>query len=60
MLLSHPHQVYSQIYYAMSGKQVNPSTAALFLEDHFKNKKKADEPMKVVLIDELDALMTKK
>jgi len=45
----------------MSGKQVNPSTAALFLEDHFKSeKKRSNEPMKIVLIDELDALMTKK
>ena len=47
----------------MTGQMVNPSTAALHLEDYFKStntKKRSQDPMKIVLIDELDALQTNK
>lgn len=45
----------------MTGKQVNPTTAALYLDEHFKSKKKSSsDPMKIVLIDELDAIKTTK
>jgi origin recognition complex subunit 1 len=63
MTLSNPHLVYSRIYQAITKKTMNPSTAAILLDDHFKKsneKKRASQPMRVLLIDELDALMTKK
>lgn len=46
----------------IKGERVNPTTAAIHLEDFFKEnaKKKQTKEMYIVLIDELDALMTKK
>ena len=84
MSVTNPHLVYTIIYERITGRRINPTSAAFFLDDYFKKKdkasllkqvyakknikskdfnkeiaKKADQIL-VVLIDELDALITKK
>lgn len=63
MQLSNPHEVYTILWQNIKGIKVNPTTAAIQLDNHFnqqKLKKKAPDEIFIVLIDELDALMTKK
>lgn len=92
MSLTNPNLVYTVIHEQITGKRVNPTNAASFLDEFFKRKdklkvlqnyfkntrgarntrfskysknpqgdlKKAAEEMRVILIDELDALVTKK
>lgn len=93
MSLTNPNLVYTVITENITGKRVNPSSAASFLDDFFKKRDKAKvlsaflskrghrnaktskargqknnqadlkknaERMRIILIDELDALVTKK
>jgi origin recognition complex subunit 1 len=76
MSLNNPHLVYSILYEKITGKMTTPATAAIALDEFFKKrakirpqaaKKKAihkdskkEDRVKLVLIDELDALLTKK
>lgn len=58
--------MYTIIYEAIVGKRLDPSMAALWLDRFFKMKDKSSMVRKgsnrivVLLIDELDALLTQK
>eukprot|EP01022_Parablepharisma_sp_SALTPOND_P025572 TRINITY_DN59_c0_g2_i1.p1 TRINITY_DN59_c0_g2~~TRINITY_DN59_c0_g2_i1.p1 ORF type:complete len:835 (-),score=142.42 TRINITY_DN59_c0_g2_i1:12692-15196(-) len=60
------YMVYCKIHKNLTGKQVSPSQAVLFLDKFFKRKKvdmkgvMKPEVVRVILIDELDGLFTKK
>jgi len=41
MQLTNPNLVYTIIYEKITGRRVNPATAALFLDEFFKKKDKA-------------------
>jgi Cdc6-like AAA superfamily ATPase len=41
MSLTNPNLVYTIIYEKITGKRVNPASAALFLDEYFKKKDKA-------------------
>ena len=84
MSLTNPNLVFTILGDAILNRKMNPTTAALFLDEFFKKKDKLSilmdnssknslksreykrqltksaEKMRVVLIDELDALITKK
>lgn len=87
MSLTNPNLVYTVLAENITGRRMNPASAATFLDDFFKKKdkakclqnlmsgkgrskgritknqsdvKKAGEKLRIVLIDELDALVTKK
>ena len=84
MSITNPNLVYSILHENITGRRVNPTSAALFLDEFFKKKDKFKllkdkmvksrtktkdgqreiakqaEKLRVVLIDELDALVTKK
>jgi origin recognition complex subunit 1 len=83
MSVTNPNLVYTIIHEKITGRRVNPTSAALFLDEYFKkkdkvpllltatskNKSKKDARIQaerkanqllIVLIDELDALITKK
>lgn len=76
MALTNPNLVYSVLYEKITGRRVNPTSSATFLDEFFKKKdkytilrsrindqtrlKEEAGKLRVVLIDELDALVTKK
>lgn len=66
MQLNNVNIMYSLIYQQISGTKQKPATAAVMLDDYFKNQKlKSEDDIKtsvchVLLVDELDALVTKK
>lgn len=85
MSLTNPNLVYTIIHEHITGRRVNPTTAALFLDEFFKKSKKTDilmhaiygarkpksgkakaevekkaDRMRLIFVDELDALVTKK
>jgi len=76
MALTNPNLVYSVLYEKITGRRVNPTSSATFLDEFFKKKDKLSilrsriqdsvklreeaTKLRVVLIDELDALVTKK
>jgi Cdc6-like AAA superfamily ATPase len=66
MQLNNSSVIYSLIYKEISGSKHKPTTAAVLLDDYFKSRKNLkedqlkDQKMIVLLVDELDALVTKK
>lgn len=65
MSLQNPNFIYTIIYEAVAGKRVDPALAALWLDRYFHARDKSaivkrKAKITVVLIDELDALMTQK
>ncbi len=80
MSLTNPNLVYTILNEKITGKRMNPTRAATFLDDFFKKKDKLKilrsikgssargkgdiklgaDTIRVLLIDELDALVTKK
>ena len=63
MQLNNVNLVYTIIYEEITGsKGVSPSAAQLWLDEYFKKGREHDKKrkMKVVLVDELDSLITKK
>eukprot|EP00743_Colponemidia_sp_Colp-15_P005754 GILK01006184.1.p1 GENE.GILK01006184.1~~GILK01006184.1.p1 ORF type:complete len:671 (+),score=120.08 GILK01006184.1:42-2054(+) len=59
MRLPDPHQAYTQLYKALTGKHATPAHAAVLLEKRFKTPD-ARRKVCVLLVDELDYLVTKK
>lgn len=57
--LSNPYLVYTVIYQNLTGKKLPPATAALRLEEYFtaRGGDRCEKPMRLILIDELDALL---
>ena len=61
MSLDKPQYVYTIICQKILNKIWKPATAAILLEEYFINKKRsAKAPLVVMLLDELDALITKR
>lgn len=81
MQITNPNLVYTIICESITGQRLNPTSAALFLDNFFKKKdranlllsltrsrneaemnkaKKEASKIRVILIDELDALVTSK
>ncbi|CAI2383147.1 unnamed protein product [Moneuplotes crassus] len=61
MSLCKPQEIYTIMCRKILGKSCRPSTSALLLENFFCNKKKYKKrPFTLLLIDELDALITRK
>jgi origin recognition complex subunit 1 len=61
MSLSSPQHIYTIIWQKLINKTCRPATAALLLEELFSNKRaNTKTPMTVLLLDELDALITRK
>ena len=61
MSLSKPEEVYTILCNKILKKTYRPSTAAMLLENFFLNKKKVNKKaFTLLLLDELDALITKK
>lgn len=65
MQLNNSSVMYTLIYKAITGQKHKPTTAAVLLDDYFKKKNYSETQLKnqqmiVLLVDELDALVTKK
>ncbi|RKP25559.1 hypothetical protein SYNPS1DRAFT_4022, partial [Syncephalis pseudoplumigaleata] len=60
MKITDPGQAYSMLWEALEGVRVTPKHAADLLEKRFSSRRLADEPPCVVLMDELDWLVTKR
>lgn len=65
MQLNNSSVMYSLIYKEITGQKHKPTTAAVLLDEYFKKKDKSESQLKsqqmiVLLVDELDALVTKK
>ena len=66
MQLNNSSVMYTLIYKEITGQKHKPTTAAVMLDDYFKKRKDKPEnqlknqQMIVLLVDELDALVTKK
>ena len=66
MQLTNPNAIYSLIYKEITGEKAKPQSAAVCLDDYFKRRKDLTEKQLknettiVLLVDELDALITKK
>jgi origin recognition complex subunit 1 len=65
MQLNNSSVMYSLIYKEITGQKHKPTTAAVMLDDYFKKKDLSENQLKnqemiVLLVDELDALVTKK
>lgn len=65
MQLNNSSVMYSLIYKEITGQKHKPTTAAVLLDDYFKKKELSESQLKnqqliVLLVDELDALVTKK
>ena len=71
MALENPFTVYTQIYQSITGHTTSPGNASAFLDDYFKKGEQgrninkripilAPGIARVLLVDELDALVTKK
>lgn len=64
MQLNNSSVMYSLIYKEITGQKHKPTTAAVLLDDYFKKKDLSEAQLKhqqmiVLLVDELDALVTK-
>ena len=64
MQLNNSSVMYSLIYKEITGQKHKPTTAAVMLDDYFKKKDLSESQLKhqnmiVLLVDELDALVTK-
>lgn len=59
MKLTDPNQAYCILWHAISGQKVTAAHAATLLEKYFSTPSSRREPI-VVLMDELDVLVTKK
>ncbi|KAI9141663.1 P-loop containing nucleoside triphosphate hydrolase protein [Paraphysoderma sedebokerense] len=59
MKVTDPHQAYSLFYESLTGKRVTPTHAADLLKNRFESPRKTDQ-MSILLLDELDLLLTKK
>ena len=59
MKLPHPYNAYTHLYRALTGKQTNHVRAAQFLEHRFSTPS-SRRPVCVVLVDELDYMVTRK
>ncbi|EGV65772.1 P-loop containing nucleoside triphosphate hydrolase protein [Yamadazyma tenuis ATCC 10573] len=57
--LINPNYAYSVLWSKISGLDVSPSYAALFLDAYFKEDSPSKKPI-VVMVDELDSMATKK
>ena len=60
MSLDKPQYVYTILWQKILSRTVKPATAAILLEEYFSNKKRSKGSLVVMLLDELDALITKR
>jgi len=58
MKLPEPHQLYTALWKALTGKQASPQKAAMYLDQRFRTKNDR-RPICVLLVDELDYIMTR-
>jgi len=59
MKLPDPHQAYTALWKALTGKNVSSARAALLLDKRFRTPSTTRPPC-ILLIDELDYIMTRK
>jgi origin recognition complex subunit 1 len=57
--LPSPKHVYTTLWEALTGTHASPKRAAELLERHFTSKSKQPRPVTVLLVDELDLLVTR-
>ena len=58
MRLTHPYQLYTQVYKALTGEHAAASRAAQLLEERFSSRENVG--VSVLLVDEIDFLVTRK
>jgi len=58
MKLPEPHQLYTALWKALTGKHASPAKAAVYLDQRFRTTNPR-RPLCVLLVDELDFIMTR-